>query len=64
MRVVRLWNIAGNGRIVIYRGGNNIFLLFELHYNDICEKYTHAESFGCFRRALRDEQGEHKNHFF
>ena len=28
-------NIAGNGRIVIHKGGNRIFFLSEPHYNDI-----------------------------
>ena len=37
MYIVHPQNIGGNGRIVIYKGRNEIFFLISLHYNDTCK---------------------------
>lgn len=37
MHTVHRWNIEGNGRIVIDKGGNKIFFPLGPHYNDTCK---------------------------
>ena len=37
MHTARHRNIGVNGRIVIHKGRNGIFILYEVHYNDTCK---------------------------